>query len=194
MPVVFQSSIESGNKVLLFTPAELINTLFEDRDSAQKTKSSDEEEDEEESVKYERIVAHYLDARGSPLLVCPVSSSCDWSGDVHASLSSSTDAQSLIVFEPTASPQGTSAPQSSSIALHTHEDDGESAVDVNLFSVTIPGVSAEPEETCSVISELLLYPQIKLLTRPQSLNSTGKHIPEEEEEDDDECSGYLSRN
>ncbi|XP_056124419.1 cytokine receptor family member b2 [Rhinichthys klamathensis goyatoka] len=197
LPAVL-SSIESGNKVLLFTPAELIHTLFEDTASVQKTKISSEEEDEEETVTFKRIVAHYLDARGSSLLLCPVSSSCESSGDVHASLSSSTDAPSLIVFEdgpePTASPRGTSALQRSSIALHTHEDDGESATDVNLFSVTIRGVSAEPVETCSVIDELGLYPQNLLLTDPQSHNSPGKHISEEEEEEDEECSGYLSRN
>ncbi|KAG1929094.1 interferon alpha/beta receptor 2-like [Pimephales promelas] len=183
--------IESGNKVLLFTPAELINTLFEDPDSVQKTKISGEEEDEEESVTYERIAAHYLDARGSSLLICPVSASCESSGDVPASLSSSTDAPSPVVSdEPTASPQGTSPLRRWSIALHTHEDDAESATDVNLFSVTLRGVSAEPVETCSVIDELSLYPQSLLLTDPQSHISTGKHISEEEEE----CSEYLSRN
>ncbi|KAK7168513.1 hypothetical protein R3I93_004736 [Phoxinus phoxinus] len=196
LPAVL-SSIESGNKVLLFTPAELINTLFEDRDSLQKTRSGEEEDEEEEveSVRYERIVAHYLDARGSSLLIFPVSSSCGSSGDVPASLSSSTHAQSLIVFEdghePPAPPQGTSPLQRSSIALHTHEDDVESATDVNLFSVTIRGVSAEPHEACSIIDELGLYPQNLLLTDPQSHNSTGIHISEE---DEDECSGYLSRN
>ncbi|XP_077095031.1 cytokine receptor family member b2 [Siphateles boraxobius] len=201
LPAVL-SSIESGNKVLLFSPAELINTLFEDTDSVQKTKSSGEE-DEEESVKYQRKVAHYLDAQGSSLLIFPVSSSCDSSAQ---SLSSSTGAQRLMVFEdghvqttePSASPQRTSPLQS---APHTHEHDAhtqESAADVNLFSVTIRGVSAEPAETCSVIDELGLYPQSLLLTDPHTLTSTAKHISEEDEEeeddDDDECSGYLSRN
>lgn len=200
MPVVFQSSIKSGNKVLLFTPAELINTLFE----VQKTKSSGEEEqeDEEESVRCERIV-QYLDTRGSSLLIFPVSSSCGSSGDARVSLGSSTGAHSLTVFEDGRVQTPAAAQETSPLTHetpHTHEEDGESAADVNLLSVTIRGASAEPHDSCSVLDELGLSPQNLLLTDPHTLSSSGRLVSEgeEEEEGDEEeeedSSGYLSRN
>lgn len=204
LPAVL-SSIKSGNKVLLFTPAELINTLFE----VQKTKScGEEEEDEEESVRCERIV-QYLDTRGSSLLIFPVSSSCGSSGDARVSLGSSTGAHSLTVFEDGRVQTPAAAQETSPLTHetpHTHEEDGESAADVNLLSVTIRGASAEPHDSCSVLDELGLSPQNLLLTDPHTLSSSGRLVSEEEEEEEgyegeegdeeeeEDSSGYLSRN
>lgn len=202
----------SVKKVLLITAAEPINTVYEDRDFIQKIKRNGEEidveEETEEAVKYERIVAQYLEGQGSSLIICPVSSSPDLlmiqSPDADPSLTSSTDAQSLIVFEdvrttePTGSPQETSPLQSLSLVSSTHVEDEESGTDVNLFSVKLGGVSAEPhkaepDQILSIKVELGSYPQSLLQTDSQSQTSIGKYIPEGDEEDE-ECSDYLSRN
>ncbi|XP_067299114.1 cytokine receptor family member b2 [Pseudorasbora parva] len=207
LPAVL-SSIKSGHKVLLYSPADLIHTLFEDRDPVEKMRRNSEETvvegETEDGVKYERIVAHYRDVQGSSLLIFPVLSGSE------LSLSSSTDAQSrsLIVFEdghvqttkPTRSGVDLFPEESLNFVLPTHEDDGESDTDVNLFSVTLGGAlgerpKAEPDETGSVKDELGCDPQSPLLTESQSQNYTLKHtLEEEEDDDDDECSGYLSRN
>ncbi|XP_051763044.1 cytokine receptor family member b2 [Ctenopharyngodon idella] len=211
LPAVLRSVV-SVKKVLLITAAEPINTVYEDRDFIQKIKRNGEEidveEETEEAVKYERIVAQYLEGQGSSLIICPVSSSPDLlmiqSPDADPSLTSSTDAQSLIVFEdvrttePTGSPQETSPLQSLSLVSSTHVEDEESGTDVNLFSVKLGGVSAEPhkaepDQILSIKVELGSYPQSLLQTDSQSQTSIGKYIPEGDEEDE-ECSDYLSRN
>ncbi|KAK9969988.1 hypothetical protein ABG768_028128 [Culter alburnus] len=210
LPAVLRSVV-SVKEVLLITAAEPVNTVCEDRDFLQKIKrngeETDTEEETEETVKYERIVAQYLDAQDSSPIICPASSSSDLlmiqSPDADPSLTSSTDAQSLLVFEettePTASPQETSPLLSISLVSLTHvEDEEESGTDVNLFSVKLGGVSAEPhkaepDQILSIKDEPGSYPQSLLQTDSQSQTSIGKYIPEGDEEDE-ECSDYLSRN
>ncbi|ROI52186.1 Interferon alpha/beta receptor 2 [Anabarilius grahami] len=203
LPAVLQSVV-SVRKVLLISAAEPMNTVYEDRDFVQKRngEETDTEEETEETVKYERTVAQYLDAQDSSPIVCPVSSSSDLlmirCPDADPSLTSSTDAQSLNVFEdttePTASPQETSPLLSVSLVSATHvEDEEESGTDVNLFSVKLGEVSAEPHkaEPDQILS--IKDAQSLLQTGSQSQTSIGKYIPEEDEEDE-ECSDYLSRN
>nr|WRW24775.1 cytokine receptor family member B2 [Megalobrama amblycephala] len=210
LPAVLRSVV-SVKEVLLITAAEPVNTIYEDRDFVQKIKrngeETDTEEETEETVKYERIVAQYLDAQDSSPIICPASSSSDLlmiqSPDADPSLTSSTDAQSLNVFEettePTASPQETCPLLSISLVSPTHvEDEEESGMDVNLFSVKLGGVSAEPhkaepDQILSIKDEPGSYPQSLLQTDSQSQTSIGKYIPEGDEEDE-ECSDYLSRN
>lgn len=210
MPVVFQQSVVSVRKVLLITAAEPMNTVCEDRDFQKIRRNSEEtdtEEETEETVKYEGIAAQYLDAQDSSPIVCPASSSSDLlmiqSPDADPSLSSATDARRLNVFEdtaePTASPQETCPLLSISLFSATRvEDEEESGTDVNLFSVKLGEVSAEPlkaepDQILSIKDEPESFPQSLLQTDSPSHTSVGKHIPEEDEEDE-ECSDYLSRN
>ncbi|XP_016295398.1 cytokine receptor family member b2 isoform X2 [Sinocyclocheilus anshuiensis] len=219
------SSFKSGNKVLLVTAGEYINNLCEERNSIEKIKTNreenDMEEEAEEVLKYERLAARYLDTRGSPLSVFPMSSSSVlfMNQTPDTSLTSFTDAQSgsLIVFEgshihtePTASPRlpkGASALQNLSSVFPTHveNEDRESSADVNLFSVMLGGVSdkAEPDKTCTTENVQESCRQHLLQTcatstwisDSQSQNSQ-KSIQMNvlEEEDDDADLGYLSRN
>ncbi|XP_067264998.1 cytokine receptor family member b2 isoform X2 [Chanodichthys erythropterus] len=210
LPAVLRSVV-SVKEVLLITAAEPVNTVCEDRDFLQKIKrngeETDTEEETEETVKYERIVAQYMDAQDSSPIICPASSSSGLlmiqSPDADPSLTSSTDAQSLLVFEdttePTAPPQETSPLLSVSLVSSTHvEDEEESGTDVNLFSVKLGGVSAEPhkaepDQILSIKDEPGSYPQSLLQTDSHSQTSIGNYIPEGDEEDE-ECSDYLSRN
>ncbi|KAF4109196.1 cytokine receptor family member b2 [Onychostoma macrolepis] len=218
------SSFESRDKVLLVTAGESINKLCEERNSIEKLKTNreenDMEEEAEEVLKYERLEAYYLNTRGSPLSVFPVSSSSGllMNQIPDTSLASSTDAHSgsLIVFEgshihtePTASPRllkATSALQSLSSVFPTHveNEDGESSTDVNLFSVMLGGVSdkAEPDKTCITEDVQQSCPQHLLQTcatstwisDSQSQNSQKSIQMNILEEYDDDDSGYLSRN
>lgn len=223
MCVVFQSSIQSRDKVLLVTAGESINKLCEERNSIEKLKTNreenDMEEEAEEVLKYERLVAHYLNTQGSPLSVFPVSSSSVLLITPDTNLASSTDAHSgsLIVFEashihtePTASPRllkvPTSALQSLSSVFLTHveNEDRESSTDVNLFSVMLRGVSdkVEPDKTCITEDVQESCPQHLLQTcatstwisDSRSQNSQKSIQMNILEEDDDDDSGYLSRN
>ncbi len=222
MRVVFQSSFQSRDKVLLVTAGESINKLCEERNSIEKLKTNREENDMEEEAdevfRYETLVAHYLNTQGSPLSVFPVSSSSVllMNLSTDTSLASSTDAHSgsLIVFEgshihtePTASPRllkVTSALQSLSSVFPTHveNEDRESSTDVNLFSVMLGGVSdkAEPDKICFTEDVQESCPQLLLQTcatstwisDSQSQNSQKSIQINILEEDDG--SGYLSRN
>lgn len=157
----------------------------------------------EEAVSPERRVPQYLDAQGSSLIVFPGSSCSELltsrSTDADPSLASSADDHSLIVFEdgcdrttePAASAQETSPLQSLSLILPTHVEDGESGTDVNLFSVKLRGVSAEPhkaepDQMVSISDELGSDSQCLLQTDSRSQSRVS--------EEDEECSDYLSRN
>lgn len=207
------SSFQSGNKVLHVTAVESFNKLCEGRNSMDKIKINSEEDEEEEEAEAQ---AQYLNTRGSPLCVYPVTSRSVslLNQTPDTSLASSTDAQTanLIVFEgshshpePTASPRlptGASALQNlpSVFPTHVENEDPESSADVNLFSVMLGGVSDKAEPVKDDVQEsgaqrlLQACAPSSWISDSLCQNSGSKINILEEEEEDDDNSGYLSRN
>ncbi|XP_051565764.1 cytokine receptor family member b2 isoform X2 [Myxocyprinus asiaticus] len=224
-------------KHLLITSADSINTLSEDTDFLQKMKRNREEHEEietetDEGVMYEKLLTCFEDkSQTSSSSIVPSSSSCGLLMDQssHTGLTSSTDVQgcSLSLHEGSWVPE-TESVASTEVTLNVkhfswrsvsltrveQEDSGttevESDTDVNLFSVTLGGITSERHEadadqTRCITDELDptdLSPQSPFESataslwlsdfKPLNSETLEMHISDSEEEDD-EYSGYLSR-